>query len=337
MEYRLRWSSYRRPFSVPLRNAYGEWYEREGLVVRLEDESGRVGYGEVAPLPEFGSETLEQAERYFSSCGERLSLEAIERIPVDLRCCRFALGSAAWMIESPDVAYLFRNTALLPTGEAALDAVPEFLSLGYRTFKMKIAVHPMPREVSLVHGLLELMPPDARLRLDANGSLAESSFQRWCASLEGRRGVEFVEQPMSPGVELTMRRIAGAHDLPVALDESLSTVDSVDEALGRTAWFGPLVLKSALLGFPAQLLRSLERARNPLVFSSVFETGIGLHNGLRIASAAGARMPVGYGTINYFSDELSLYADPAMLTSEGVTHDRLESLWQTICGEFAKA
>lgn len=34
---------------------------REGLFIRLKSETGRVGWGEVAPLPGFSKETLEEA------------------------------------------------------------------------------------------------------------------------------------------------------------------------------------------------------------------------------------------------------------------------------------
>ena len=34
---------------------------REGVLIRLESENGRVGWGEVAPLPGFSQETLEEA------------------------------------------------------------------------------------------------------------------------------------------------------------------------------------------------------------------------------------------------------------------------------------
>ena len=54
---------YRRAFRQPLRTAHGEWATREGFLVRVEQE-GRVGYGEVAPLPEFGSETLAEATAF---------------------------------------------------------------------------------------------------------------------------------------------------------------------------------------------------------------------------------------------------------------------------------
>ncbi len=104
---------------------------------------------------------------------------------------------------------------------------------------------------------------------------------------------------MESGAERRVRQLAASREVPVALDESLVTVEGVQVTLQHLRWFGPLVLKGALLGYPDDLLRALEAARNPLVFSSVFETGIGLHAGLRLAAEAGAREPVGYGTLAY--------------------------------------
>ena len=57
---------YQRPFVKPLRTARGEWLLREGLIVRIECDSG-VEYGEVAPIPEFGTETLAVAEAFLQS------------------------------------------------------------------------------------------------------------------------------------------------------------------------------------------------------------------------------------------------------------------------------
>ncbi|HEX5749219.1 MAG TPA: o-succinylbenzoate synthase [Archangium sp.] len=47
----------------PLRTARGTYEAREGFVVRLEDEEGRVGQGEAMPLEEFGTESPSDCER----------------------------------------------------------------------------------------------------------------------------------------------------------------------------------------------------------------------------------------------------------------------------------
>ncbi len=50
----------------PLKTSRGTYAAREGFLVRLVDEDGRVGWGEAMPLPEFGTEPL-------AACGEALS------------------------------------------------------------------------------------------------------------------------------------------------------------------------------------------------------------------------------------------------------------------------
>src|SRR5687768_11207701 len=43
----------------PLKTSRGTYAAREGFLVRVVDEHGRVGQGEATPLPEFGTESLD--------------------------------------------------------------------------------------------------------------------------------------------------------------------------------------------------------------------------------------------------------------------------------------
>ena len=64
-----------------------------GRLVRFP-RSGRArwvhGYGEVAPLPSFGSETVAEATAFL----EQLASEPEMNAPVNLPCCAFALSAA---------------------------------------------------------------------------------------------------------------------------------------------------------------------------------------------------------------------------------------------------
>ncbi|CAM3278230.1 o-succinylbenzoate synthase [Corallococcus sp. ZKHCc1 1396] len=47
----------------PLKTARGNYATRDGFIVRLTDEDGRVGQGEAMPLPEFGTESLSTTQQ----------------------------------------------------------------------------------------------------------------------------------------------------------------------------------------------------------------------------------------------------------------------------------
>ncbi len=337
MPCQLQFVRYRRPFAIPLWTAQGTWYDREGIILRLEMPDGRVGYGEVAPVDGFGSESLDEAEAYLAQLGTEIDPADVASIPSALRCVRFAIGSAWWQAEEPDLPYHFSNTALLPAGETAVEAAVQALEKGFLSFKTKIGILSVREELSHIDAVLAVLPESATLRVDANGSLDERTFGIWLDALDGQRKIDFIEQPMRVGLERRIREMAAQRDVRVALDESISSLESVETALEDLSWFGPMVLKSPLLGFPAQLMRVVRQTHNSLIFSSVFETGIGLHNGLRLAAAAGARAPVGYGTLAYFSDALNIFSMAPNIDSGEITLEKEEMLWQTICAEFATA
>ncbi|HKK18244.1 MAG TPA: hypothetical protein VJ952_06135, partial [Opitutales bacterium] len=103
---------YRREFRQPLRTAHGEWKAREGFILRIE-AGATVAYGEIAPLPEFGTETSERAADFL----EQWASDPIIA-PSGLPCCTFALTAAMRQLKGPAGAEM-RNYAvagLLPAG-----------------------------------------------------------------------------------------------------------------------------------------------------------------------------------------------------------------------------
>ena len=57
--YRLHFRRYRLAFRAPVRTAQGPWAAREGVLVRLVSAKGTTAYGEAAPIPWFGNETVD--------------------------------------------------------------------------------------------------------------------------------------------------------------------------------------------------------------------------------------------------------------------------------------
>ncbi len=94
MSYSFCFRLYQRRFRQPLITSHGVWKVREGIIIRLSDRSGNVGWGEIAPVPWFGSESLAQAIAFCQELGSEVSEEVIASIASDLPASRFGFESA---------------------------------------------------------------------------------------------------------------------------------------------------------------------------------------------------------------------------------------------------
>lgn len=318
MKLKLQYRRYRLPFRAPVRTAHGVWPEREGVIVRLEDESGALGFGEAAPIPWFGTETVDEVEAALQTIGEWTSEEALRAVPARLGCLRSALAAARKLGAgvSPEGRAHLAVAALLPAGRAALGVVAGRAELGFRVFKWKVGVGDVADELVLLDDLCAALPPGAKLRLDANGAWDRRRAERWlerCAE----RPVEFVEQPCFAAategaerqrkVEALLRGLAEDFPTPIALDESVVGEGDIARWLSA-GWPGVFVLKPALVGDLAGLLVRLEQAKAKVVFSSALETAVGAQMALRAAlewrgeeSGSKARA-VGFGVWPLFAD-----------------------------------
>jgi O-succinylbenzoate synthase len=350
----LDFRPYALPFRAPVRTAHGSWGLREGVIVRLEGPDGRVGWGEAAPVPGFGTETAEQDQALLKSLGGRIEAERWEGLRLLPPCLQNALSVAVAELAGssrPAQAAHLPVAALLPAGRPALAAVVPRAEAGFRTFKWKVGIAPAADELGLLDELCALLPAGARLRIDANGAWDRRTAERWldrCAE----RPVEFVEQPaFAPAAEGAAGRqrsddlllgLAGDFPTPLALDESLAGDGDVERWLGA-GWPGVFVVKPALHGDLSGTLASLARARAAVVFSSALETAIGARAALRVAFAwedgrnatepksAGKPRALGFGVTPLFAD--ARFDGPAslpFLTRDDAERLNPEDVWNAL-------
>ncbi|UBF29419.1 o-succinylbenzoate synthase [Kovacikia minuta CCNUW1] len=206
MHYQFQFDRYQHRFKHPLQTSYGVWEVREGIILKLTDDAGQTYWGEIAPVPWFGSETLEQAWEFCCHLPPEITEEPIFSIADTLPACQFGFESALYSIRAKSP---FSNTLsysrLLPAGKAALRTWKSFWEQGFRTFKWKIGVFAIAEELEVFHHLMQTLPPTAQVRLDANGGLSHEAANEWlrtCDEINTTQQVaaevEYLEQPLPP-------------------------------------------------------------------------------------------------------------------------------------------
>jgi o-succinylbenzoate synthase len=301
--YQFTYSIYRRPFRQPLKTSHGVWKIREGIIIKLTDSLGRSHQGEIAPIEWFGSESIDRARSFCEQVGDRITTTQIHQIPDDLPACQFGFGSAltAFSTTPAQTASHFNTSALLPAGEAAIDRLQTLATQGYATFKWKIGVLPIDREVAIWHQLMAMLPANAKLRLDANGGLTESAAERWLELCSQAVRIEFIEQPLGLNELAKTIELAAKYRTPIALDESVATFDRLQIVYDR-GWRGIYVIKPGIAGFPWRLAEFITRYQLDVVFSSVMETAVGTAAAYQLASELKIERSLGFGVADWFDD-----------------------------------
>jgi O-succinylbenzoate synthase len=322
MNYQFSFFPYQRKFKIPLETRYGPWSVREGIILQLIKNEQQIGWGEIAPLPWFGSETLEQALNFCQSIGSCFNEELIDEIPDHLPACQFGFESALKNISSQKLILKLdlpphKYSYLLPTGKKALDyfstlSKEDQILVGDRenlTYKWKIGVESFSKESATFKKLVEQFPQNARLRLDANGGLTLEDAQRWLSLADQVGSIEFIEQPLPPDQFSELLTLSQNFKTAIALDESVSSLKQLKTCY-ELGWRGIYVIKAAIMGSPRQLENWCQNKAIDVVFSSVFETFIGQQAVLALAQELNncdrqAALPdraLGFGVNQWFQD-----------------------------------
>ncbi|MGF2035555.1 MAG: o-succinylbenzoate synthase [Nostoc sp. CmiVER01] len=324
--YRFEFRPYQRRF-VRVTTNHGNWDIREGIILRLTDESGKIGWGEIAPISWFGSETLEQALDFCRQLPEEITEEIIFSIPDELPACQFGFesgwewgsrgaeeqrskGAEEKNLNLSSAFHSLRYSGLLTSGKTALNQWKTLWQQGYHTFKWKIGVYAIADELEIFESLIHTLPVFTRLRLDANGGLSYEEANLWLQTCDNFKAnaelpveIEFIEQPLPVEQFQQMLKLSLSYETAIAIDESVATLRQL-AACHQQGWRGIFVIKPGIVGSPSRLRKFCYQHKIDTVFSSVFETAIGRLAALQLAAELSRNnRAVGFGIDHFFEQK----------------------------------
>ncbi len=274
-----------KPFSFkllrPIQTSKGILKKKKGWLLRLQNNSGKLGWGEISPLSELEFRKCEKILGHFENYYSRKSLEDNLSLKLWPGSLRFGIGAALAEMDDLISENSFQewlkvssSAILLPNDESLLlQTIDSNLKDHQKfkqnlTFKWKVTTKSNKKELALLKRILSKLPPNAKLRIDANGGWSRNQANEWANHLHGENRLEWLEQP------LEVHDLNGLHKLakkiPVALDESLLHDSSL-----RKTWGGWQIRRPLIEGDPRQLLKELAKNNSFKAISTSFETGIG--------------------------------------------------------------
>ncbi len=299
-------------FSIPLRTpvatAKGSIVERVGVVLDLTDSDGRVGRGEVAPLPGWSSGDLDSAKAELNAWVDA-TLRGGEPAPRHTLApeVRGGIDLALWALRAVTEGVPLWK-AIDPTGQESVvvnallgGRSPEQLAAsaqraqadGYATLKVKAGMGDDPLRFA---ALAEVLAPEVLVRLDANGAWSIEravEMSRLATTLFGDQ-LEYIEDPVSTAQEL--RLFCERSPAPVAVDELAGSAKAMFAVLELA---DAVVLKPALLGGISDTVAVAAVAADAgvdVVISSLLDGPVGLGAWCHLAAALGGSRAHGLGT-----------------------------------------
>jgi o-succinylbenzoate synthase len=237
----------------------------------------------------------------------------------------------AWMPRPPAVRATVRVNATVPAVPAHGVAAVLARFDGCRTAKVKVAEpgQTLSDDVERVRAVREVMGPEGRVRVDANGGWNVDEAERAIHAL-AEYDLEYAEQPCATVEELVeLRRRIRYMDVPIAADESVRKA-SDPLAVARAGAADLLVVKAQPLGGVRRALEIVAEAGLPAVVSSALDTAVGISMGVALAAALPALdYDCGLGTGSLFTADIADYtAADGSLPVQRVIPDaaRLEEL-----------
>lgn len=298
--------------------AGGTEREREVVLVRAEAVEGGEGWGECSALSSvgYGSETVDSSWR---TLRDDLAPQWLVRRTVERAA---PMAYAAIEEASIDLSLRSRDVSLVdelftgapPRGsiswcavvglhddaQTMLRDVDDALAAGAAQVKLKIAPGHDLGPLAAVRDRY----PDLALAADANGSYPSSSaIPAELAAL----GLTYLEQPLPPDDFVGSSHVEVELGIPVALDESVDSLQRLADARDRRA--GSIInVKAARLGGLSEVqsvLTDLQRTGTRAFVGGMLETAVGRAIGLAIAAQEPCSLPSDLGpTSRYFVDDI---------------------------------
>jgi O-succinylbenzoate synthase len=303
---------------------------REGFVIRLTDDNGTVGWGEIAPLPGFNSESPENALAATEALAFAVKNDAVpnhleelsgafadwighRKLPPSVQCgfesavlnliARQRGCTLARLISDTPLVNVPVNGLISSSLEELAPELARFQNTGYRAVKLKVGRGSVEQDIAMVKQTRSGLPAEITLRLDANRTWEYDDAIAFAAGIRGCR-IEYIEEPLRDTARLP--EFASVSGLPIALDETLH--DCCPETIPHLSVACAAIIRPGRLGGLERAMKFARRVQAHglrSVVSSNIESAVGLAVLVNFAAALTAEaLPIGLDTLSWFAEQI---------------------------------
>ena len=314
-------------FKTPARTSRGSYDVHDIIIVSMNDDEGRIGLGECAPLPDLSCDrdAYTMMSDVAGLINKALDSDDYSDFLRPYPALLFALESAMYDMKKSEILYdtpFARCEEGIPTNglvwmgssEEMLAQVKKKILAGFRCIKLKIGAIDWEQEIELIRFIRSKFSKDSiELRVDANGGF---TYDEALLRLEelAKYDIHSIEQPIKAQQWEKMAELCRNTPLPIALDEELIGMNYLHEKQAMLDAIRPqyIVIKPSLHGGISGSIEWVSEANKRGVGSwmtSALESNIGLRNvALLSARCYGPHVtfPQGLGTGQLFTDNIEM-------------------------------
>lgn len=284
-----------RSYTIPFSNGW----VRSGFLVQLKSDIGKEAFGDIAPLPNWSKETIEEALQQYEINKEKLlqtawsldsygkELETLDLYP----SVSFGLESALLTLLDPLPSHTVEVSALLMGSyEEILDQAGLREQEGFTSAKIKVGSLKAVQAEKIIYKLKDRF----RLRIDVNRAweteTSISFFKQFPLD-----AFDYIEEPLQNPKDL----IQFCH--PLGIDESFPkdlSLKQLEKIPSLKALIYKPMLQGGLLQARPLSIWAVQKGID-LVLSSSFESSLGLMHIASMAHRLSLKTPVGIGTYHH--------------------------------------
>lgn len=315
-------------FTFTAGTSRGSFTQKETWLIKAFDPANpqKVAWGEAGPLKGLSEDYSSDFQAILNSFIHRIEgIEipvnqsdilnfASEHIPANYPSIRFALETVLLDYINGCEFRIFDNSfahgkrripinGLIWMGDEAFmqEQIEKKLKAGFNTIKMKIGAIDFDTEFRLLESIRQnYSANEITLRVDANGAFDESNVRDRLTDLASLE-IHSIEQPIKAGQYSLMAELCEEELLPIALDEELIGIHSLEEKIKLLDTIKPqyIILKPSLVGGIKSCQEWISLAEASHIgwwMTSMLESNIGLNAIAQFTAEYANLLPQGLGT-----------------------------------------
>lgn len=320
----LRLYKYQRYFKRPFRTSTSEFHKREGIILTFEKKNIKA-FGEIAPLPGFSEESLndvlrilkfnkkyleaalfnDEAEPFLSALNSIHNFPSlsfgIDTLIHDLKAKKEGVPFHKLLLATSPDKIKSNATVGMGTIEGTLSEIESCIQSGFDTIKIKIGTN-FDQDFVLLKTIRQHFP-DIHIRIDANQSWEKTNAITNLNSLS-EFDIEYCEQPVASNLYHEMAEIKATSPIKIAADESVRNLKDINTIIQQKA-ADIIIIKPMLFGGFDQIITAIKLAHShyiDVVLTTAMEEIIGRTVTATLAACFGSKKYAqGLATGNLFT------------------------------------